>query len=56
MRVVRSDDDDDVEPLQDVVDRILEKISRSGSSSLTPAERDTLARASRRLKDRQRTP
>jgi membrane associated rhomboid family serine protease len=55
MRVVRSDEDDD-EPLQDAVDRILEKISRSGSSSLTPAERDTLARASRRLKDRQQTP
>jgi membrane associated rhomboid family serine protease len=55
MRVVRSDEDDD-EPLQDSVDRILEKISRSGSSSLTPAERDTLARASQRLKDRQRMP
>jgi membrane associated rhomboid family serine protease len=36
------------------VDRILEKISRSGESSLTAAERDTLTRASRRLKERQR--
>jgi hypothetical protein len=34
------------------VDRILEKIGRSGEASLTAAERDTLARASRRLKDR----
>jgi membrane associated rhomboid family serine protease len=55
IRVVHSDEDDDGS-LQDAVDRILEKISRSGSSSLTSAERDTLARASRRIKDRQRTP
>ncbi len=40
--------------LQQQVDRILEKISRSGSASLTPQERDTLERASRRLKDRDR--
>ena len=39
-------------PLEREVDQILEKISRSGEASLTPAERDTLARASRRLKDR----
>lgn len=38
--------------LQDAVDRILAKISRSGESSLTAAERETLTRASRRLKDR----
>ena len=57
MRIVGADEaDEDAEPLQDAVDRILEKISRSGSASLTPAERDTLARASRRLKERQRTP
>jgi membrane associated rhomboid family serine protease len=40
--------------LQQQVDRILEKISRSGESSLTPAERETLERASRRLKQRMR--
>ncbi len=37
------------------VDRILEKISRGGESSLTAAERETLTRASRRLKERQRS-
>jgi len=36
------------------VDRILEKISRSGESGLSSAERETLTRASRRLKQRQR--
>lgn len=65
MRVVRSDDDEpgrrgpdarsqsalDAE-LQEAVDRILEKISRSGEGSLTNDERDTLTRASRRLKER----
>ena len=40
--------------LRDAVDRILEKISRSGEGSLTPEERDTLTRASRRLKERLR--
>jgi membrane associated rhomboid family serine protease len=40
--------------LRDAVDRILEKISRSGESSLSPEERDTLTRASRRLKERLR--
>jgi len=64
MRVVRPDDDDgprrpqpdeeDDETLQQSVDRILAKISRSGASSLTPDERDTLTRASRRLKERSR--
>jgi hypothetical protein len=64
MRVVRPDDDgparrpraddEDDETLQQAVDRILEKISRSGASSLTPDERDTLTRASRRLKERSR--
>jgi hypothetical protein len=41
--------DDD---LQDAVDRILEKISRSGEASLTPEDRETLTQASRRLKER----
>jgi len=41
--------------LQQEVDRILEKISRSGESSLTSAERDTLTQASRRLKERSRS-
>ena len=64
MRVVRPDDDsprrrpqtddEDDETLQQSVDRILAKISRSGASSLTPDERDTLTRASRRLKERSR--
>ncbi len=55
-RVFRPDDaaDEDDATLQQQVDRILEKISRSGSASLTPRERDTLERASRRLKDRDR--
>jgi len=52
----RGDDDRSAEDrnLDEEVDRILEKISRSGESSLTAAERDTLTRASRRLKERQR--
>jgi hypothetical protein len=66
MRVVRPpEDDDDNDPpsqssdrgdvaMQEAVDRILEKISRSGEASLTPAERDTLTQASRRLKERMR--
>jgi membrane associated rhomboid family serine protease len=64
LRVVRpddppargSDEDDNETPqsLQAEVDRILEKISRSGASSLTTAERQKLERASRRLKDRER--
>ena len=70
MRVVRPDDDTtsprrppapprdasrlDAD-LQQEVDRILEKISRSGESSLTSAERDTLTQASRRLKERSRS-
>jgi membrane associated rhomboid family serine protease len=56
-RVFRPDDGADAADdatLQERVDQILEKISRSGSSSLTPGERDTLERASRRLKDRGR--
>jgi len=58
LRVVRPDDDlaegdgPDGLPLEREVDRILEKISRSGEASLTSAERDTLSRASRRIKDR----
>ena len=57
VRVFRPADGDgeDQATLQEQVDRILEKISRSGSASLTPHERDTLERASRRLKDRDRT-
>ena len=42
---------DDV-ALQEAVDQILEKISRSGEASLTQSERDTLTAASRRLKER----
>jgi hypothetical protein len=47
-----SPDGDDQPPLEQEVDRILEKISRSGEASLTARERDTLTKASRRLKDR----
>ena len=59
MRVVRPDEDDreadaDRPPDADEVDRILAKISRSGESSLTPAERETLTQASRRLRERSR--
>jgi len=36
------------------VDRILERISRVGAGGLTPDERETLARASKRLKERSR--
>ena len=49
----RPDDEDEVS-LQAKVDDILEKISRSGESSLTADERDTLTRASRRFKGRSR--
>jgi membrane associated rhomboid family serine protease len=49
----RGDDEDD-RSLDAEVDRILEKISRSGNASLSAAERETLTRASRRLKQRQR--
>lgn len=41
--------------LQEQVDRILEKISRSGEASLSSSERDTLTQASRRLKERSRS-
>jgi membrane associated rhomboid family serine protease len=62
MRVFRPDDDrgparpgaGDDPPLDEEVDRILEKISRTGEASLTAAERDTLTRASKRLKQRSR--
>lgn len=40
--------------LHEAVDRILEKISRSGEASLSPEERETLTHASRRLKERLR--
>ena len=55
MRVVHPDDDagDDGPSLDEEVDRILAKISSSGESSLTPQERQTLTRASRRLRDRE---
>jgi len=56
LRVVRPEDEPGGDigelPLDREVDRILEKISRSGEASLTPAERDALTRASRRLKGR----
>lgn len=66
MRVVRPDDDTlglggqagrpgGDSRLDEEVDRILEKISRTGEGSLTANERDTLTRASRRLKDRNRS-
>jgi len=63
MRIVRPDDDEratstrpgDDPQLDDEVDRILEKISRSGEGSLTAAERDTLTRASQRLRQRNRS-
>jgi membrane associated rhomboid family serine protease len=62
MRVVSPDDDrgtssrpGDDPRLDEAVDRILEKISRTGESSLTAAERETLTRASRRLKERGRS-
>ena len=45
---------EDDEALREAVDRILEKISRSGEASLTTQERDTLTLASRRLKERLR--
>ncbi len=59
-KVVRPDDDrdhshtttEDERSLQLKVDEILEKISRSGESSLTNDERETLTRASRRFKGR----
>jgi hypothetical protein len=58
MRVVHPDADraetEDDASLTETVDRILAKISRSGEASLTPAERETLTRASRKLKDRSR--
>lgn len=64
LRVVRPPEDEpqtsgpgsaaDDRSLDEEVDRILEKISRSGESSLSSAERETLTRASRRLKQRQR--
>ena len=40
--------------LHESVDRILEKISRTGEASLTAEERETLTRASQRLKERLR--
>lgn len=63
MRVVRPDDDGresgshrrskvDDDTLQEEVDRILEKISRSGEASLTAKERDTLTRASENFRAR----
>lgn len=61
MRIVRPDDErplsarpGDDPRLDEEVDRILAKISRTGEGSLTTAERGTLTRASRRLKERSR--
>jgi membrane associated rhomboid family serine protease len=48
----RSKEEIDDAKLQEEVDRILEKISRSGESSLSESDRDTLGRASRRLKEK----
>lgn len=57
MRIVRnsptipsSDDDDSIVPNQEVVDRILDKISQSGYDSLTKTEKETLFKASRQGK------
>ena len=62
MRVVSPDDDratavrpGDDPQLDEEVDRILAKISRSGEASLTVAERNTLTRASQQLKQRHRS-
>lgn len=57
MKIYRGDDDhpldrDEEVSLQAEVDRILEKISRTGEASLTSKERDTLTRESRRIKQR----
>lgn len=57
MKVYRGDDDHPLDreeevSLQAEVDRILEKISRTGEASLTSKERDTLTRESRRIKQR----
>jgi hypothetical protein len=56
MKIYRGDDDrldtEDEGSRQAEVDRILEKISRSGEASLTSQERDTLTRESRRIKQR----
>lgn len=59
VRIYRDDDHGPTDPdellsLQAEVDRILEKISRSGEASLTAKERDTLARESRRIQQRRR--
>jgi hypothetical protein len=48
----RSADEIDDAKLQEEVDRILEKISRSGEASLSASDRETLAQASRRLKEK----
>jgi membrane associated rhomboid family serine protease len=59
VRIFRDNDDVPSDPdeqisLQAEVDRILEKISRSGEASLTSKERDTLARESRRIQQRRK--
>lgn len=56
MKIYRDDDHpldrEEEVSLQAEVDRILEKISRTGEASLTSKERDTLTRESRRIKQR----
>ncbi len=52
LRVHRGSDSSPKENLSEEVDRILEKISRSGEASLTSRERDTLENASRRYQQR----
>ena len=54
MRVVRNNppkppaaDESAAEPNQELVDRILAKISQSGYDSLTPTEKETLFKASK---------
>ena len=57
VKIYRGDDDQRLNPAEELsrqaeVDRILEKISRSGEASLTADERDTLTRESRRMQQR----
>lgn len=50
LRIHRSADEASREEIEDRVDRLLEKISRQGEASLTEAEREFLADASRRYR------
>jgi len=50
----RTAEDADEASFQETVDRVLEKMSRTGEASLTPEEREALMQASRRYKQRMR--